>query len=278
MIKKNRRSKNIYVKHFVLLFTIVVTTYTGSAYWQESTFYASQVYYRYLEFYNSKINTDQKINLKSFGVTIPQQKKVVGIDVSKHQLSIKWDEVAKMRVDSIKIHFAFIKATEGITLKDIYFDKNWKAVADNGIIRGAYHFFKPNRDAKSQAKSFINAVTLSNGDLPPVLDVEQHGKLSAKKLRANLKIWLDIVEKQYGAKPIIYTCSGFYKTYLNSKELKKYKLWIADYKHDVLPLGDSEWHFWQHTNKGSVNGIAGNVDFNVFNGSYEELKNICIAK
>ena len=53
-----------------------------------------------------------------------------------------------------------------------------------------------------------------------------------------------------------------------------YPLWIAEYGVDQpkMPEGWTQWHFWQYSDSGQVNGVAGNVDLDVFNGTVEELK------
>ena len=212
----------------------------------------------------------------SFGVDIPSDYELHGIDVSRHQRNIDWDAVSKMTHNDIGISFAFIKASEGRSIADQYFEENWKEAKNNGIIRGAYHFYRPHLTAEEQASLFFKQVPrLYKGDLPPVLDIEMKGRCPAVKLKKNLKKWLVLVEKHYGMTPILYTNYGFYKNLLTGKEFKKYPLWIAHYKTPDINAIVNEWHFWQHTDHAHVNGIRGGVDFNVFNGNIEDLKELC---
>ena len=180
-----------------------------------------------------------------------------------------------MKVDHDSIDFVFIKATEGKTHKDNFYKINWIDSKKNGIIRGAYHFYSPNLDGKSQAENFINTVKLSRGDLPPVLDIEKRGKKPYKTFIKELKIWLTLVENKYHIKPIIYTNLKFYEEYLNTEILKGYPLWIAHYYVQELKT-QSNWIFWQHNDRGKVNGINSNVDFNIFKGTLPELKKMTI--
>ena len=56
-----------------------------------------------------------------------------------------------------------------------------------------------------------------------------------------------------------------------------YPLWIARYNRFFEPnLVNSEWKFWQYGNKGNLDGVEGYIDFNVFSGSLEELKDMTI--
>lgn len=217
----------------------------------------------------------QHDNLLNFGVVIPLGYKVHGIDISHHQKEINWNDVASIDVKGTKIHFAFMKATEGITRQDIHFSENWEKSKDAGLIRGAYHFYYPTRDARKQAENFINIVTLSPGDLPPVLDIEvSKGKSKADIVKGCIE-WCNIIEAHYGVKPIIYTNVTFYDKYLKD-DFGDYPLWVAHYYKDVPRLSHRKWIFWQHTDCATINGIKKPVDLNVYNGSLEELLSLCI--
>lgn len=212
----------------------------------------------------------------SYGINIPNEFEVHGIDVSRHQRNINWEAVSKVKHDDVALSFAFIKASEGMTLTDDYFKHNWKEAKKHGMLRGAYHFYRPHLGADIQANLFFSQLPkLEKGDLPPVLDIELKGSTDIKTLRRNLKRWLVLVEKKYDMKPIIYTSYHFFKTYLNTPEFKNYPLWIAHYKATNLYEKMDGWHFWQHTDRGYVNGIHGTVDFNVFKGNMDELKSLC---
>ncbi len=210
-----------------------------------------------------------------FGIAIPEAYSIHGIDVSRYQRTIAWDEVKAMRVKDISLGFAFIKATEGIGNTDPEFRRNWRRAKSNDIIRGAYHFFIASKDGRMQAENFINKVELEKGDLPPVLDVEQLNGVSATQLKNEVKEWLSIVETYYGVKPIIYTNVDFYKRNLGS-EFGEYPLWVAHYYEQKQPRIQREWIFWQHNDAGNVNGIMAKVDFNVYNGDSASFKNLLI--
>ena len=113
------------------------------------------------------------VRYPAFGIPIPENYLIHGIDVSKYQQTISWDAVKEMKVKNIALGFVFIKATEGIANTDPQFRRNWKKSKQAGMIRGAYHFFLATKDGKEQAQNFIKVVELEKGDLPPVVDVEQ---------------------------------------------------------------------------------------------------------
>jgi lysozyme len=210
-----------------------------------------------------------------FGIIIPENYSIHGIDVSKYQDMIAWEEVKAMKVKNIRLGFSFIKATEGIGNTDPWFKRNWKRAADNNIIRGAYHFFIGSKDGRMQAENFIDKVTLKTGDLPPVLDIEQLNGTTSAEIRKEAREWLDIVENHYGVKPIIYTNVDFYNRHLGN-EFDAYPLWIAHYYQPEQPRISRGWLFWQHSDEGRVNGIVGDVDFNVFNGDSLAFQNLLL--
>src|SRR6266849_9420139 len=90
---------------------------------------------------------------------------IPGIDISHHQLEIDWSAVA-----GSGIQYSFIKASEGASFGDSRFAINWQGAADAGVIRGAYHFFRPKIAVAPQVDLFVQTVgQLQAGDLPPVL-------------------------------------------------------------------------------------------------------------
>lgn len=216
------------------------------------------------------LRINSRAKYKEFGIFLPPQYSIHGIDVSRYQLNISWDMVKNMEDKDVKLGFAFIKATEGISLSDPKFYANWKNAKKNGIIRGAYHYFKPSVSGKDQANFFFKNVTLQEGDLPPVLDVEEVGNVNTKLFIQRIKEWLDAAELKFGVKPIIYTNPHLYNKYFTGI-FDDYPLWVAHYKTDV-PGVSREWAFWQHSEIGRVNGINSRVDFNVFSGDSSAFK------
>lgn len=207
---------------------------------------------------------------KGYGVCLPVNYKIHGIDVSHHQGEIDWEAVKATDKQEYPIRFVFMKATEGGDHKDRLFADNFRQAREVGLVRGAYHFYNPNTDPIRQADFFISQVKLETGDLAPVLDIERKPRSKAQ-LQADLVKFLNRLEQHYGVKPIIYTSYKYRLHYLDTPELSSYPLWIAHYYVDALSY-DGPWQFWQHTDYGTVPGIEENVDLNVFNGSWNDLQ------
>ncbi|HZH64045.1 MAG TPA: glycoside hydrolase family 25 protein [Flavisolibacter sp.] len=232
---------------------------------------AAALFLGYLFLLWSRVKEPTFIRYKEFGISIPTQYEIHGIDVSRYQSTIAWEAVKEMRVKNIQLGFAFMKATEGNDLVDPFFKRNWKKAKSAGLVRGAYHFFNPKKDGKVQAQNFFEHVKLESGDLPPVLDIEKAFGMSGAKLQQEIRKWLDAMEAAYGVKPIIYTYVTFYERYLKGS-FDDYPLWIAHYYQADNPRISRRWHFWQHSEEGRVNGIIAKVDFNVFNGDSAAFK------
>lgn len=213
--------------------------------------------------------------MKGYGVCLPYGFDVHGIDISHYQGTIDWPRLASLQDGLFPLRFIFLKATEGGDHQDHMFRQNFDSARCYGFVRGAYHYFLPRTDAAKQANFFIHTVELEQGDLPPVLDVETTGNKSPQELKAAVKTWLDCVEAHYGVKPILYTSYKFKMRYLNDSVFNTYPYWIAHYYVDSVRY-QGPWHFWQHTDVGTVPGIDEEVDLDVFNGSLAQLDSLCI--
>ena len=213
---------------------------------------------------------EKRINdVRNFELLSKYSDKVVGIDVSQYQGTINWEQVKNIE-NSFPIRYVFIRATVGQDKVDNEFENNWRQSKNNGIVRGAYHYYRPNENSLAQANNFISTVKLEKGDLPPVLDIEQLPKnQTLDSLKVGLKRWLVKVEEHYKVKPIIYSGEKFYNAFLK-EEFSEYTFWIANYNFFVEDLKD-DWLFWQFTEKATVDGIDGNVDANIYNGTPKML-------
>lgn len=201
---------------------------------------------------------------------------IQGIDISHYQGKIDWEMLRNAMIQKGPVRFVIIKATEGSNIVDENFRDNFFNSRDYGFIRGAYHFYSLKSPAKQQAEFFISHVKLEPGDLPPVLDVEHKPESeSTAQFQQNVLTWLNIAEEYYGVKPILYTNYKFKQQYLSDKRFDEYPYWIAHYYVEEMQY-QGAWKFWQYTDVGKLPGINGYVDFDIYNGSYYDLKQLTI--
>ncbi|HEX4962081.1 MAG TPA: GH25 family lysozyme [Thermoanaerobaculia bacterium] len=190
-----------------------------------------------------------------------------GIDVSHDQGSVDWAAVFQAGYV-----FAFIKATDGETYVDPDFAQNWSGAAAAGLLRGAYHFFRAEDSPQAQVNLFWQTVG-GNGELPLVVDVEESMGVANATLISNLTQFLAELQQLSGRIPMIYTDPSFWNG-LGTSAFGAYPLWVAEYgaTQPAVPSGWTNWAFWQHSESGSVSGITGAVDLDVFNGSLAALQ------
>ena len=207
----------------------------------------------------------------------PDGYEIHGIDISHYQGDIDWNKLKMAKIGNSPVKFILIKSTEGSNQLDENFNDNFYQAREHGFIRGAYHFWSNKSTPRQQAYYFLKQVHLEDGDLPPVLDVEHKPKdKSNEEFQRDILTWLHIVEDKYHVKPILYTYYKFKEAYLNTPVFDDYPYWIAHYYVEKVAY-KGPWKFWQHTDVGKLPGIKGYVDFNIYNGSYYDLRKLTIG-
>ncbi|HEY5819693.1 MAG TPA: GH25 family lysozyme [Mesorhizobium sp.] len=188
-----------------------------------------------------------------------------GIDVSHHQNDIDWTRIA-----ADDVAFAIMKATEGGDHVDRLFARNLREAREAGLAVGAYHFYRFCKSGEEQARNFLAAVPRDPQLLPPVVDIEFSGNCpdrpSVDQFRAELAAYLAIVEPAFGKQAIIYIIGEAETVY--GAALPDRPRWVRSLANHP---GHENWLLWQYHNKGRVDGIAGDVDLNVLQGSAETL-------
>ena len=201
-----------------------------------------------------------------------------GLDVSKFQPNVDW-----AKVKAAGMQFVFARASYGISAQtETTFKSHWQGAKAAGLIRGAYHFFVPVDDAGAQAQLFLSQVRSAvapgeNAYLPAVIDVEmQPDGISIAHYVAGVKAWIAAVEADplfAGRKTIIYTTARFWATLGDPVGFGDHPLWVADYSQDPprMPKGWASYAFFQKSQDGTVNGIAGKIDSDFFDGDIDLL-------
>lgn len=197
-----------------------------------------------------------------------------GVDVSgnNHRAigDINWNHVK-----SDGQSYAFVKATEGEGWVNTHFVADANAAAAAGLKVGAYHYARPATDPARQAADFAAQLALVPGQtLPPVLDLEVAEGKSPQQLIEWTRTFTSELKRLTGRTPMIYTYRYFWADNMaNTTEFSEMPLWLAAYQNTApAPMGGwDKIAFWQRSDSGRVNGIAGNVDMNLFNGSAAQL-------
>lgn len=206
-----------------------------------------------------------------YGLVAPQIALAEGIDVSAYQPTVNWQGVRASGSS-----FAFVKATEGTGIVDRSFGAHWAGAQSAGLLRGAYHFFRPQQDAAAQARFFLSQIASDPGELPLAIDVELSDRVPGGPIQDGVSVFVDLIRQALG-RPIVYTMPGFWNTLPARPDIAaKSDLWVANWGvHAPMScFGYSKWTFWQYTNTATVPGIPGqgNIDASRFNGTLADLQ------
>ncbi len=221
----------------------------------------------------------------------------LGIDVSAWQgyrSQANWNSAyADGRVFAlIRITHYFVPGVESDSHgdPDWYYTTNLPFARNAGFLAGGYHYARPTlRTPAVEAEYFLTYARpyITNGYLRPVLDFE--GAVSpvigATSLSDWGNQWLNYIHRQTGIKPMVYCNYNWAHNYLGDIDTS-FPLWFARWScpadpHTDVPRLDggavastspwSTWTFWQYCG-GPVAGFSGNIDLDVFNGTYEQLR------
>ncbi len=194
-----------------------------------------------------------------------------GIDISHYQGDVFWEHVG----DNSKMSYVYIKASEGSTIIDEKYKSNIELAHKYGLKVGSYHFFRPTTNLTEQLENFKSQCRPGDQDLIPMIDIESAGGLSIDQFCDSLFCFLEMIEKAYRQKPLLYSGRNFYNKYLAWK-VDDYPLMIAQYTEDEEPIliDGRDYTMWQYSAKGKINGINTYVDKSRFMGrhSMREIK------
>ncbi len=190
---------------------------------------------------------------------------VHGIDLSHYQGNVFWNAIG----ENAKMAYVYLKATEGGDRIDDKFERNIQLAHQNRLKVGAYHFYRPRTPQETQLKNFMAQCRAEEQDLLPMIDVETTSGLSTEVFCDSLFKFLDLVEKAYNQKPLVYTGANFYDKHLLGK-LDEYRIMIAQYTDFEPKLKDGrDITMWQYTGKGHIRGVNGYIDKSRFMGKHK---------
>ena len=206
-------------------------------------------------------------------------KRLRGVDVYAGDGAIRWPRVKGAGYD-----FAFVKATQGITLQDKRWSANVLGAQQAGLVVGSYHFFEPTGDATAQAKAFLAKVGGHEnlvGQLRPVLDAEKRGGMTVRQYTDSVKAFIHVIETEVGVTPILYLSRDYATRQVYGAELVACRLWLAQWQQATpkWPIGPwVTWTFWQDSAYATVAGMpnVGGVDTDVFAGGPDELQKLIV--
>ncbi len=203
-------------------------------------------------------NNEPKFNLADYPVR--------GIDVSNHNGTIDWHRVAEA-----DYQFAYIKASEGKTHRDQAFRRNVLSAQKAGLMVGAYHFFRKNREGADQAQNLLQAVEGLKLELPLVVDIEDWENSRWQDDKVVQQRFRDMVQalQKAGYRVMIYTNGDGYEKYYRPN-FPDMDLWLCSFRSPDKLRHTHSHVIQQYSHWGEVPGVDDDVDLNVFMGTQRE--------
>ena len=196
-----------------------------------------------------------------------------GIDVSVHNGDIDWGKVNADGID-----FAILRAGYGklAKQKDAKFEDNYKGAKAAGIPVGAYWYSYATTpdEAKLEAEVCVSILKGKQFEFPIFFDQEEKTTLDTGKANCSemIRAFCDVLEAN-GYWVGLYTSRSCLTTHIEDDIKKRYALWAAEWS-DKLRY-DGPVGIWQHSEKGKVDGITGNVDLDI---GYKDYPTMIKAK
>lgn len=199
----------------------------------------------------------------------------VGIDVSKWNKDIDWDKVKAAGVDFAIIRAGYRGSETGALVVDPYFEQNMRGATNSNLLKGVYFFTQATNEVEAVEEASMVVRLLQDYDIqyPVFIDTEGAGGngradgLDAETRTRVCEAFCETIENE-GYQAGVYASRNWYNNKLQAERLEKYFVWLAEYRKE--PLYQGEYHMWQYTSKGTLDGIEGNVDMNISYLKYEE--------
>lgn len=185
-----------------------------------------------------------------------------GIDVSGWQGNINYAEVRNSGIQIV-----YMKASEGSSFVDPYFNQNYENAKANNLRVGFYHYLTARsvEEAIREANFFVSTISGKVPDCRLAMDFESFGSLNTEEINQIGLAFMRTVENLSGKEMVIYSDTSN-ASYRFGGELTNYPLWVAQYEvYEPTPNGNwSTWVGWQYSDAGEIPGISGYVDRDKF--------------
>ena len=202
-------------------------------------------------------------------ITCLTTESVPGIDVSYYQGQIDWQQVREGGIEFAFVRIGYRRSSDGVLGEDELAKQNLREASAAGLKVGAYFFSQATspEEAREEAVFALEILKDFRLDLPVVYDWEtvsgstRTQNMTREILSECVQVFCDTVEAA-GYDSMVYFNRELSRTLLDVRILKGRKVWFAMY--DTYPDAPCKPDYWQYTDKGTVPGIKGNVDLNLY--------------
>lgn len=192
----------------------------------------------------------------------------MGIDVSKWNGSIDWDRVRNAGITYAIIRCGYRGASTGTLVEDPYFRENMQGALNAGLKVGVYFFTQATNEVEAVEEASM-AIALCRDyrvTYPVFIDTEGaggNGRADGLDMETRTKVCQAFCQtvEDAGYTGGIYGSRNWFRTRLRMDVLADHVIWLAEYRESPVYAGN--YHFWQYTSSGNVDGIEGRVDLDI---------------
>lgn len=193
----------------------------------------------------------------------------IGVDVSSYQKEVDWQQVAADGVEFAMVRLGYRGYSSGMLNLDPYFEQNVKGAKESGLQVGVYFFSQAltTEEALDEARFVLRKIRGKKLDGPIAFDmeyiegVERINSLTVEEKTAIADAFCQFIEKN-GYEAMIYGNPNWFSEDVDLSLLTHHEIWLAHY------IDMTQWPFeyamWQYTDSGSVAGITGGCDLNIW--------------
>ncbi|MCR5515673.1 MAG: glycoside hydrolase family 25 protein [Lachnospira sp.] len=217
---------------------------------------------------NDKISIDDKTGYYSY--EDDKYESVAGVDLSVYQGDVDFSKVKNAGFDYCMLRVGYRTYGGGVVTADANFETYVSDALKNDLDVGVYFFTSAisTAEAKEEAQFVLDAIKPYNITYPVVVDVEEivsgtsrQESLSVEELTEIVKTFCETIEDA-GYDVMIYSNLKGFIANVNLEELEDYDKWFANY--DTTPYYPYKFTMWQYSQSGSVDGIDGDVDLDIY--------------
>lgn len=192
----------------------------------------------------------------------------MGIDVSKWNGSIDWDRVRNAGITYAIIRCGYRGSSTGALVEDPYFRENMQGALNAGLKVGVYFFTQATNEVEAVEEASM-AIALCRDyrvTYPVFIDTEGaggNGRADGLDMETRTKVCQAFCQtvEDAGYTGGIYGSRNWFRTRLRMDALADHVIWLAEYREKPVYAGN--YHFWQYTSSGNVDGIEGRVDLDI---------------
>ncbi|MBS5133532.1 MAG: Ig-like domain-containing protein [Lachnospiraceae bacterium] len=192
---------------------------------------------------------------------------VMGIDISKHNGTVDWNAVKNAGVEFVILRCGYRGSASGVLVEDEKFRTNIKGATAAGLKVGIYFFSQAvnEMEAVEEASLTLSLIKGHKISYPVYIDVEAaNGRadgLSAAERTKVVKAFCETV-RDSGYTAGVYSNKNWFAEKMDTGAFGNYRIWLAQYTES--PTYTGRYEMWQYSSRGTIPGIKGDVDLNIF--------------